>query len=199
MDSQRSSFRQLCERARGGCQDSLDELLGIFRPYLLAIAQASLHSRLHRKVAPSDIVQEALVRAHGGFAEFRGVTLEDFEAWLRQILRNQLIDQVRAHQGTKKRNAAREVRLEEAAEIPEKNESLSPLQRLSLDEEREALLSAIQALPARGRQVVKWRHEEGKTLTEIAERLGCSVETVRREWFRSLQQLAQLLERERDT
>lgn len=63
--------------------------------------------RLQDKLDPSDLVQQTLLQAHKGLAEFRGENDEALAAWLRQILANVLLAQQR-HFGRDKRQASRE-------------------------------------------------------------------------------------------
>ena len=76
----------------------LGEVLQAYRPYLLGVAWQMLPQGLLGKVAPSDVVQETLLRGYREFPEFTGNDWAELVAWLRQILVNQVSDQIgRAH------------------------------------------------------------------------------------------------------
>ena len=44
-----------------------------FREYLRMLARLHLDRRIQRKVDPSDVVQETLIKAHQAIGDFRGV------------------------------------------------------------------------------------------------------------------------------
>jgi hypothetical protein len=67
-----------------------------YREYLRMSARLQLAPRLRGKLDPSDIVQEALLKAHEKRDQFRGKIKEERTAWLRSILANTLIDVARA-------------------------------------------------------------------------------------------------------
>ena len=74
------------------------------RAWLLARARLLLDHRLRGKVDPSDVVQDALVKAVQGLGQLRGVGEAEQRAWLRRILRNTLADLVRQFLQSRKRN-----------------------------------------------------------------------------------------------
>src|SRR5918911_3955623 len=86
-----------------------------FREYLRVLARLQLDPRLQGKLDPSDLVQEALLKAHQRREQFRGHTDAEMGAWLRQILANTLTDAVRRFAG-EGRDVGRERSLEEALE-----------------------------------------------------------------------------------
>lgn len=70
-----------------------------YRNYLLVLARARLRSwpRMQRKFDASDVVQEALLKAHVALPQFMGNTEQKFTAWLHTILKNTLLDDFRKH------------------------------------------------------------------------------------------------------
>src|SRR4051812_22205488 len=80
-----------------------------YRTYLLVLARIELgRARLVRpKTDASDIVQEALLKAHRGRDQFRGGSEGEFKVWLRRILANVMTD-ARRRWGAGKRDAALE-------------------------------------------------------------------------------------------
>ncbi|MCA9213267.1 MAG: sigma-70 family RNA polymerase sigma factor [Planctomycetales bacterium] len=180
----------LWEEAQNGSDDAVAKLLDSYRSYLLAIANASLHSDVSRKVAPSDIVQEALISAHNGFSQFGGSNEDSLKGWLRRILKNQLIDSSRAFRNAEKREVSREVPMDELGNEKPACESNSPLIACVQNERSSRLLAQIDELPEPERQVVRLYHESGLTFTQIAEQISCSRESARRYWARALRHLA---------
>src|SRR5262249_12605255 len=114
-------------------------------------------------------------------------------AWLRQILGGNLANLLRHYYGTQ----ARDVRLERElqADLEESSRALdrglaspqpSPSQGAARREQSVLLASALERLPPDYRQVLVLRHLEALTFPEVAERLGRSVEAVKKLWARAL-------------
>src|SRR5437763_14815808 len=84
-----------------------------YRDYLLLLARLQLDGRLRGKLDASDIVQEALLKAHEKRDQFRGHTDAELAGWLRAILANVQLEALRRYTaGT--RDIAREQALEAA-------------------------------------------------------------------------------------
>ena len=62
-----------------------------YRDYLRLLARLWLPRRLQRKMDTSDLVQDALLKAHAKRDQFGANTDGQYKAWLRQILRNTLL------------------------------------------------------------------------------------------------------------
>jgi RNA polymerase sigma-70 factor (ECF subfamily) len=161
-----------------------------YKEYLHLLARLQLPQRIQGKLAPSDLVQETLLKAYQVLGQFRGKSEEELAAWLRTILANALKDAVSAF-ATGRRNVARERCLEQAVE-----QSSARL---------EAWLAADQSSPSE--QAV--RHERLLQLSEAMARLpedqrialelqhlqGCSVEAISRHMGRSKAAVGGLLRR----
>src|SRR5436309_6663416 len=117
------------------------------RPYLDLLARLQVGPALRGKVDLSGVVQQALLEAHRGLGQFRGRTEAQTAAWLRQILRHNLADELRRH-GARKRDVALERSLDAALE-----QSASRL---------EGWLAADQSSPS----AVAIRHEQVLRLAE---------------------------------
>jgi RNA polymerase sigma-70 factor (ECF subfamily) len=194
------SVPRLLELARGGSRDAVGRLLEAYRPYLLLVANQSLPAQLGAKVAASDLVQETCVDVHLHFARFVGSTEEEWRAWLRGILRNNVGDAVRMFTA-EKRDLSREERLgtgEEAGECGAVARDLSPSGEAAQHEQDLSLERAVGMLPTHYREVLRLRNQEGLAFEEIGQRLGVTAEAARKLWSRAVRQLQGLLERESD-
>ena len=182
------------EQAKNGCDDALGELLELYRPYLIAVATARLDKRIRPKVAPSDVVQDTMVRAHYAFSDFSGTSDDDLKAWLRTILCNHLIDCQRAYKHTRKRSIDMERPLDDDSSHHEPTQETTRYDVVVNQDQHLRLQRCREALPAQERDVVRWYHEENLTFAQIGDRLQCSAKTARSIWYRALSHLAQKLE-----
>ena len=103
----------LLQEARRGNTEALGQILQLYRNYLTILATTQLDRRLRRRVNPSDLVQDAMLAAHGDFSKFRGCSERELLAWLRQILINCLHHVIETHLRAKMRDMRREISVEE--------------------------------------------------------------------------------------
>jgi RNA polymerase sigma-70 factor, ECF subfamily len=183
-------------------EDNPELALERFRPYLLLLARLHHDARLRGKLEPSDVVQQALLRAHQADRAFRGKTVVERAAWLRQILARTLADALR-DLGREKRNAARERSLEAALDASSAGlhswlaaEQTSPSGQASYNEQVLRLAEALAALPDLQREVVVMKHCQGRSLADIAAELGRTVPAIASLLRRGLQALRARLNEE---
>jgi RNA polymerase sigma-70 factor (ECF subfamily) len=179
--------------------DHLDADLGRFRSYLLLLARLRLDRRLRGKLDPSDVVQQTLLEAHQGLAQFRGQDTGQRAAWLRQILARNLANATRDF-GRDKRDVRREralgANLDESASHLENwlaDEQSSPSRRVERQERAVRLAEALAELPDHQREAVVLRHFHGNSLVEIGDELGCTTAAVTGLLHRGLKNLRKLL------
>jgi RNA polymerase sigma-70 factor (ECF subfamily) len=166
-----------------------------FRSYLRLLARTGLGRRLQSKLDASDLVQQTLLEAHQDLGQFRGQGEAALAAWLRQVLARNLANAAR-DLGRQKRDAARELSLEDSAARLEgwlAAEQLSPSRGAVRHENAVQLAQALEALPANQRDAVVLRHLEGLSLADIAARLGCTTAAVTGLLHRGLKNLRQRL------
>jgi RNA polymerase sigma-70 factor (ECF subfamily) len=180
--------------------DDGDHDLERFRSYLLLLARVRLDPMVRAKVGASDVVQQTLFDAHRDLAQFRGRTVAEQAAWLRQILARNLANVVRDLRRDK-RDLAREQPLQAALDESASRleawlaaEQSSPSQRVERQERAVRLAEALAALPENQREAVVLRHWHGCSLAEIGERLGCTTAAVTGLLHRGLRKLRQQLQ-----
>ena len=129
------------------------EVLEKFRAYLRLLARLQLNPKLESKIDASDMVQQTMLQAHRGLAEYRGQTDAEMAAWLRKILARNLTHAARDF-GRDKRNVARERSLEVAVEGSSSRveawlaaDQSSPSQRAERNEQLCRLAAALETLP----------------------------------------------------
>jgi RNA polymerase sigma-70 factor (ECF subfamily) len=190
----------LLDQARAGDGTALGELLESYRGYLTVLAEVQIGRRLQRKVDAADVVQEAFLGASRDFAQFRGESEAQFLAWLRQVLASVLANLVRHYQGTQRRDIRLERQL--AVELDQSSQALdrglaaaqsSPSQQATRREESARLADALARLPEELRDLLILRHLEEMTFPQIAERLGRSVDRLKKQWPRALASLRRIL------
>jgi len=76
---------ELIERAQGGDQAALGELLEKYRRYLWGLAERMLDDRAAARIDALDVVQQTCLSVHKQITEFQGHEPAQFAAWLRQI------------------------------------------------------------------------------------------------------------------
>jgi RNA polymerase sigma-70 factor, ECF subfamily len=84
-----------------------DQHLERHRAYLMLLARARILPVHGRKIDASDIVQQTLMDAFSKREQFRGTTEAELTAWLREILKHNLLDVLR-HEQREKRDVRRE-------------------------------------------------------------------------------------------
>jgi RNA polymerase sigma-70 factor (ECF subfamily) len=159
-------------------QETAGPVLERFRAYLELLARLQLDSRVRAKVAPSDVVQQTLLQAYKGLADFRGATEVEAAAWLRRILARNLAHAIR-DLGRAKRDVSRERSLEEAVDASSARlgawlaaEQSSPSHQAARNEQLVLLAQALAELPEAQREAVVQHYWQGRALAEIGEELG---------------------------
>jgi RNA polymerase sigma-70 factor (ECF subfamily) len=156
---------------------------------------------LQGKVDASDLVQEAFLGAYRDFPDFRGTTEQEFLGWLRQILASLLANLVRHYQGTQRRDVRLERRL--ALELDQSSQAIdrglvapqsSPSQQAMHREQSVVLTEALARLPDEWRELLILRHLEGLSFPAVAQRVGRTVDTLKKQWPRALAGLRRILE-----
>lgn len=189
------SLAELLPLARQGREDAVGQILGLYRDYLKLLARVQIDRRLQSKVDASDVVQDTLLRAHRSFGQFAGGTEAEFTAWLRKILANCLVDFARRYRDTARRRLDLERYIDQ--DLDDASRSLdgalvggaSPSETYAQRERAVLLANALATLPENYREAVVLRHLENLSFPEIAERMGRSVDSVKKLWMRGLAQL----------
>lgn len=191
---------QLIRLARQDDPAAVDRLLAAYRNYLKVLAQVWVTPNCPARTEASDLVQEALLKAHQRFGQFRGQTEGELTAWLRRILARHVVDVVRRNQAAA-RQPSREQSLENLI-----NGSATALQNLVIQsgsspsehaQRRELgviLADALADLPDLHRQAIVLRSLKELPWSEVAEQMNRSISTVRMLWVRGLSELRTKLE-----
>lgn len=188
----------LVRRIRGGDASAVDVLFRRHVDLLRARARHRLPGALGAKVGASDVVQDAWLAAFQSLGDFEDRGDGSFVRWLRRILENKIVDEVRRHVDARKRDARREVRLRtrgDPVEPADPRTSASGV--LHRHEEAVEVREALAELASDHAEVLRWIHREGLSLSETAARMNRSADAVRKLHARALARLADVLERRR--
>lgn len=177
-DQQR--LEELLSRLSEGDVEAFAELFQIYRDQIKERLQARLGADLRRKVDASDIMQEAYLSAARHVGEFRGDSVDSFVQWLSVVASRRMMDACRRFLAYGKRDVRREISNgpDSVREDPESflallpDGTVGPPGKVSAEELRQRVRSAIQHLPENYRTVIELRYFEGLKLEEIARRLG---------------------------
>lgn len=176
--------QELLERAIAGDRKALGSLLERHRSYLVILASRELDPLVSSRMSGSDVAQQTHLEAIEGFDNFRGRTPQEFMAWLKQILSNNLVEATRVHLQAQKRSVRKEHRIanssQDRAGVPfgvASSES-SPSSRAMRGERAVQLAQWMQALPQDQFESIRLRYIEGWSVTRIAEKLDRSESAV---------------------
>src|SRR4051794_28155321 len=182
-----NSSLDLLLKAQSGDADALNTLIGRSLPRLQRWASGRMPSGIRSMNDTGDIVQEAVINALRNLRTLEIRTDGALQAYLRQSVKNRIIDQYRRHG----RRPPRE-------EIPEDAVAAGPS---ALDEAigAEALEKydrALESLKEEDRQAIILRVELGLEFSEIAEQLGKpTADAARMAVKRALERLADAMRR----
>ncbi len=194
----------LLVEARQDGNEPLGRLLQLYRNYLTILATTQINPRLRRRMAPSDLVQEAMLAAHRDFERFRGQSEREFLAWLRQILINCLHHAIETHLKAKKRDLRCEVSIEQVSEALDKSvlnfanvladRGPSPSAPARQRERSVALADQLAKLKPHYRDVIVLRNLQGLSFDEVAARMDKKPSTVRMMWLRAIDKFKEVYE-----
>ena len=174
--------------------------LEAYREYLALVARLQLSPRLQAKIDVSGVIQMTLLEAYQALEKRRAKSEPQVAAWLRQIMRNNLADELRKI-GSAKRDLDREHSLDAAlADSSSRLEAwlaadqTSPSQHAVREEQLLGMAQALATLPETQRKAVELHHLQGWSLDEIARNLGVTKAAVAGLLHRGLKNLRQRLD-----
>jgi RNA polymerase sigma-70 factor (ECF subfamily) len=199
MDRSATGIARCIRLAREGQEGALEALLSAYRNYMKVLAATCLDRDVRGKADPSDVVQEAMIKAHRGFAEFRGATEGEWMAWVRRILVNCIAELHRRFS-----NAGRRIGKERPLEDLMDQSSLmmrglvpapgpSPSEHAARRELSVAVADVLAEMEPEDREVVILRNFQELEWNEVAERMQRSRDAVRQLWTRALRRIGPLL------
>ncbi|MGQ0633790.1 MAG: sigma-70 family RNA polymerase sigma factor [Planctomycetaceae bacterium] len=200
--SARVNVSELLRQARAGDAAARERLFEVCRNYVAVAARAEIASWLRAKVDASDLVQQTLLDAYRGLAEFRGESEIEWLAWLRRILQHNATDFVRRYHTIEKRRVGREVPIEAGDDSQFRPLQLddggeTPSQLVMHKELQLQVADAVAQLPEDYQQVIVLRNMQRLPFDEVALRMGRSRPATQMLWMRAIRKLQAALERAR--
>ncbi len=162
----------------------------VLREALEYRAQLTAYARslLGNHAAADDAVQEAMLVVVKKFDQFQEGT--SILAWCRAIVR---LEVLRMKQRRQREQTLAERLLDDAIEAAF-DEFQAAQRRDEAESLRQALERCLQRVPERGRRVLKTRFVEELSYQQIGERVGMSLEAVRKALFRLKKQVRSCME-----
>ena len=194
------SEEDLVARARDGDEEAFGALCARYEARLRRRVERSLSPGVQRRVAASDVLQDAHLEAYRKMADFEDRGPGSFGRWLGRIVDLKAKQMVRHHAGTAKRDIAAELtRAARGTMGAVRGSEASPSQMAMGEELKEAALRAVQGLPASYREVIDLIQGAGLSTAEAAERLGKTRDAVKGLYSRALARLARELDLDRES
>jgi RNA polymerase sigma factor (sigma-70 family) len=180
LDLSEARDRDLMARVRLRDEDAFRGLFQRYAPTAKALAQRVVR----QSHLAEEIVQEAFLavwRDPTAYDEARG----SVKSWLMGMVHHRAVDLVRREESQRRRA---EASIAEAAEV-NVDHADEVVDRLGLPEERRAVRSALDELPGEQRQVLEMMYFDGLSQSQIAERTGIPLGTVKSRTLLGLRRL----------
>jgi len=192
----------LLQRAAGGDEQAVADLLARHRERLKRMVHLRLSRRLQGRVDDSDVLQEAFLHISSHLHEYAADPKLPFYLWLRHMTGLKLSEIHRRHLGTQLRDADREVTLHRGG-LPEADsvslaahllgQLTTPSQAAIKAETRLIVQDALNNMDPTDREVLALKHFEKLSTSEIAEVLGMSKAGAGSRYLRAIKRLKEIL------
>lgn len=162
--------RQLVRRIQGGDEEAFRSLFDAYGPSAMALAARVLR-QAH---LAEEIVQEAFLSLWLNpelYDERRG----SVKAWLMTMVHHRAVDVIRREEAQRRRSDHLAAGLREETDDP----SEDVVEAVAAPAERAAVRAALEALPPEQRTVLELMYFDGLSQTQIAERTGTPLGTVK--------------------
>jgi len=178
--------RQLLRRIEGGDEEAFRSLFAAYAPSAMALAGRVLR----QSHLAEEIVQEAFVTLWLG-AELYDERRGSVKAWLMTMVHHRAVDAVRREETQRRRADDATAELREETEDP----SDDVVEAVAGPGERAAVRAALGALPPEQREVLELMYFDGLSQTQVAEKTGAPLGTVKSRALLGMRRMRSELER----
>lgn len=202
MTAESDAIDPLLRRAAAGDSESWAVLAAQHSERLRRVVAFRLDPRLRGRLDPEDVVQDVLLAAWEGLADYLAEPRASLFLWLRGIAANKLLELHRRHLGTPMRDVRREVALHRN-DMPEATSAelaarlldghTGPSEAAARAEAKVRLQEALDRMGTLDREVLALRHFEHLTAAEAARVLGVTEAAAGKRYLRALERLRDLL------
>lgn len=193
-EPERTASRLLIEDAVLGRRTALGRLILAYDPLVLAEVRRLLGPR-HFAAHGDDVLQDIRLALVKGLPGLKVKNRAVLCAWIRTLVRRQVLDWVKARKAARRLPSHRRVLLDRSDSPQLAAPTPTPSHILLRREQRELLRRAIQTSPPRYREILRFILEKSPTLEELAEFTGKSREAARKFVERALGYLESALAR----
>lgn len=187
-----ASVERLIELARAGEQEARDELFKRARPRFAVWSKRRMSDARPGGNNPSDIAQEAALRAFTQFDKFQGTTEPEWLAWLRTILESRAAQSFRDAGRRKRGDGTTHLPLDDARDEPARQQTAS--QAVALKEQWNHVLGLFHELPESQQIAIKLCRIEEVPVVEAARQMDKTQDAVSALIKRGLQALWERLD-----
>jgi RNA polymerase sigma-70 factor, ECF subfamily len=192
----------LVRRAATGDEKALGDLFYRHRQRLRNMLNVRLDRRLHRRLDPSDVLQEVYLDMVRRLPEYATNASVPFYVWLRALAGQRLMDLHRRHLGAQMRTPDVEISLHRGALPQASSVSLaqhllghltSPTQAALRAELKLRLQEVLNGMEPVDREIIVLRHFEELSNVEVAELLGLNKSAASKRYLRAVRKLRDIL------
>jgi RNA polymerase sigma-70 factor (ECF subfamily) len=193
---------ELLRQVREGNAQAAGALFARHQDRLRRMIELRLDRRLHGRLHPSDVLQEAFLEFSRSLAAYLRDPAMPFYLWLRMVSGRKLQALHRRHLGVQARDAGREVSLYQGALPQASSVSLAahllghfttPSQAAVRAELQIRVQEALNGMDAIDREILSLRHFEQLGNLEISQVLGISEAAASNRFVRALRRLKKIL------
>jgi RNA polymerase sigma-70 factor, ECF subfamily len=185
------SDESLVRQVNAGDESAARQLFERHAQALRTRVRRGLPKRLRPKVAESDVIQDAYVAAFTRLGDFEDRGDGSFARWLHTVLERKILNEVRRHVGSSKRDARREVAAgSSVVRIAGESPDPSPSVVATEAEDRARLVVAMKDLPEAQRTALRLVHEQHLSFDEAAARMDRTPGAVRKLYGRAVLDLS---------
>lgn len=192
----------LLANAIDGDRQALADLFGQYRPRLRSMVAFRMDRHLQGRVDPSDVLQETFLELADKLDEFKSKKKMSFFVWVRLVTMERLLKTHREHLLTQKRDARRELSLDQQLASDATSMSIamgllanatSVADKVARADQKSALLKLLSEMDVLDREIVALRIFEGLSNGEAAETLDLTKQAASKRFVRALRRLREAM------